>query len=746
MGRDEPGIAHRAAAHGASRLPTSRRLSQAPGDITMPCPMTRTRASLAVLAALSSIVCSPNALAQAQAQVQTQPQPGAAAEADAARKPGQLQTITVTAERRTANVQKTAIAMEVLTGADIAEQGLTSGAEILKAVSNVEVQGAARGSLVAMRGIGSDMPPGMGESAVSTNYDGIYNFRAESATLGLFDLDRVEVLRGPQGTLYGRNATAGAVNFITRDPVPGRSDGQASLELGSRRLVRSEVGLNVPLGESLALRASGAAISRDGYLSDGFNDAKSSGARLKLLYRPSADLRVLAGVERIHIGGKGPGLIPDANWDNSSTRLTAEKHVSDSGLTDGAELIGYQRFDSTKLWAQIDANLGFGTLTVLPAHQKADGDVYRKWDASHRGSETWSYDPNPARQKSLEARLASNPGSSLQWVAGAYYYDMLNVQSCFLGCGQTPESLDTTRSKALFGQITMPLGGSIRMTAGLRHTADRKTNVFRPEGETWSSNDGKLGLEYDLGPNAMAYATASTAYRPGGFNTFNPASPRFDAEHLRSIEVGMKSRLLDNRLQFNAALFQMNYRNYQAIDNYLNPAPASGDDLFLSNVYNLPRQTIRGIEAESQALLGGGTRLKAAFTYLDAKLGDLRLHDFATATEYSMAGYPLPHAPKFTFKGGIEQAIDLGSGALTLRGDLRHVTKQYVSISESPATLQPAYTQVDLSAQYRPDSDKWGINLYVKNAGNYVPKTAEFFGYLMVGSPRTYGVVLTTKF
>ena len=269
---------------------------------------------------------------------------------------------------------------DLVGGTEIAQQGLSSGSEILKNVSNVEVQGAARGNVIAIRGIGSDLPPGMGESAVSTNYDGVYNFRAEMSTLGFFDLERVEVLRGPQGTLYGRNAAAGAVNYVTRDPVLGKREGNASLEVGSHSLMRGELGFNLPVSDTVALRLSGAAISRDGYLSDGFNDAQAQGARAKLLFKPDSDLRLLLGAEKIHLGGKGPGFIPQANWDDPDTRLTASVNATTPGL----EKVGYQDYDATKLWAQLDWNLGFANLTVLPAWQDASGIVYRLYDASRQ--------------------------------------------------------------------------------------------------------------------------------------------------------------------------------------------------------------------------------------------------------------------------------------------------------------------------------------------------------------------------
>ena len=699
------------------------------------------RPALTPLAAAALVALLPLSGLQALAQTAAEPAPAAEPSPAAEKKSGQLQTVTVTAERRAANIQKTGISMQAVSGAEITEQGLSSGAEILKNVSNVEVQGAARGNVIAIRGIGSDLPPGMGESAVSTNYDGVYNFRAEMNTLGLFDLDRVEVLRGPQGTLYGRNAAAGAVNYVTRDPVLGRSDGRASLELGSQRLVRGEAGFNLPLGETVALRVSGAAISRDGYLSDGFNDAQASGARVKVLFKPNSDFRLLVGGERIHLGGKGPGFIPQANWNDEDTRLQSAVNPTTPGL----EKVGYQSYDATKLWAQADWNLGFGVLTVLPASQSGEGIVYRKWDASRpAGSEEqYNADPKNARQKSAEVRLAAPGSSAVQWVVGAYWYDMLNEQSCLLGaeaCAGSLGTRDTTVSKAAFGQISVPVAVGTRLVGGLRHTKDHKTAIDGSVGD-WSSTDGKVGVEHDLGPAAMLYLTYATAYRPGGFNTLPGNSGTFDAEKLKSLELGIKSRWLDNRVQFNGAVFRYDYRDYQAIDFAFTSAGLYAQFL------NVPKQTIQGVEAESQVLLPGNAgKLRASFTYLDATLGDLTQTNF-DLSKSTLKGNPLPHAPKLTVKAGYELPIDFASGSsLTLRGDVRHTTKQYVSITENADTLQPAYTQIDLSANYRSPDDKWGINFYVKNLTDYVPKVANFVGSTMVGAPRTYGVVVNTRF
>ena len=699
---------------------------------------TRFRPSPLALAALAAVA----SLAGAPAWSQTAPEaPAADSSNPGTKKGGQLQAVTVTAERRAANIQKTGIAMQAVSGGEITEQGLSSGSEILKNVSNVEVQGAARGNVIAIRGIGSDLPPGMGESAVSTNYDGVYNFRAEMSTLGFFDLERVEVLRGPQGTLYGRNAAAGADNYVTRDPVLGKREGNASLEVGSHSLMRGELGFNLPVSDTVALRLSGAAISRDGYLSDGFNDAQAQGARAKLLFKPDSDLRLLLGAEKIHLGGKGPGFIPQANWDDPDTRLTASANATTPGL----EKVGYQDYDATKLWAQLDWNLGFANLTVLPAWQDASGIVYRKYDASRPpgSEEQYNADPKVARQKSAEVRLSSPAHSAWQWVAGAYWYDMLNQQECLLGaaaCASSNNPRDTTTSKAAFGQLTVPLVAGTRLVAGLRHTSDHKTAVDGSAGD-WTSTDGKLGLEHDLGRSAMAYLTYATAYRPGGFNTLPGNSGTFDAEKLRSLELGLKSRWLDNTLQVNAALFRYDYSDYQAIDfAMLNTGTLHAQFL------NVPKQTIQGVEAETQYLMPHGGKLRASFTWLDAKLGDLKQTN-PDGSQYSLAGNPLPHAPRLSLKAGYEHPVELSNGAtVTLRADARYTEKQYVSITENANTLQPSYAQGDLSANYRSADDKWGVNVYVKNVTDYVPKVANFVGSTMVGAPRTFGVVLSTKF
>ncbi len=225
-----------------------------------------------------------SALAATGLSISTTHAQGAGAELD------KLEEIVITAERREESIQKTSISISTVSGDDITEQGLTNVEQILKNVPAVIIVGTARGAAVAIRGLGFDLPPQVGESATSMNFDGVYNFRSESGTYGYFDLSRVEVLRGPQGTLYGRNATGGVVNVISNSPSR-EFEAKGTLELGNYNLLRAEGAVNVPITDNLAARAAYVAINRDGFLSNGQNDAVGQAGRLKTLYKPNDDPR-----------------------------------------------------------------------------------------------------------------------------------------------------------------------------------------------------------------------------------------------------------------------------------------------------------------------------------------------------------------------------------------------------------------------------------------------------------------------
>ncbi len=656
---------------------------------------------------------------------------GVAGAADAGSAPAgaqagdRLEEVVVTAQRRTENLQKVSIAIATVSGEDIDRQSLNQADEVLKNVPGVVVQGAARGLVIAIRGLGSDLPPGVGESAVSTNFDGVYNYRAESGLLGYYDLDRVEILRGPQGTLYGRNATGGVVNVQSRNP--GRDfGGNVSLEGGNYSLYRVAGAVNAPLGADWAVRASGVSINRKGYSNNGGNDAVGAGGRLKALYKPSEDFSLLLSGEYTHLGGEGNSGTPAANF------------LAGQPYTNAYSSAIFQDYRAYKFSAQLDATAGPGTVTFIPSYQHGAGVVGGDMGM---GLEIGK-DPIAAVQKSAELRYASLPSSPVTWVAGVYYYSL----DTGVDMGQGA-SYDHTKSSAVFGQVSFPVAEGTRVLLGAREAQDKKgyENVtLNPpvNSSTSSAFDWKAGVEHDVSATSMAYATLASGHRPGGFNSFPGAGASFEQESLKSLELGSKNRFLDNRLQVNGDVFYYDYKNYQASDFFF-PAGSPFPQLF---IYNTGKVKNYGAELDVVAAPSKDDRLNAGVTYLHSRYGSqFQLHDGPNVAD--MYGEALPHAPDWSLKAGYEHVFQLGgAGTLIARLDGRYVSKQFVAPYPGAIQVQDAYATGDISLDYNAASKRWDVNAYVKNVNDKALKTAYFAGEFIVGNPRLYGAVLNVRF
>ena len=658
-----------------------------------------------------------------------------------------LEEVVVTAERREESAQRTSIAIATVSGEDIARSGDTNVQQILKNVTGVVVVGSARGQTVSIRGLGFDLPPQIGENSVSMNFDGTYNFRSEAGTYGFYDLARVEVLRGPQGTLYGRNATGGVVNVISNDP--GREFGvQGTLELGSYALKRIEGAVNVPLSDDWATRVAVVHIDRNGYSNNGSNDAVGSAIRGKLRYQPSEDLRLQFNVEASKLGGKGPSFSSGADYAAGNPYFT----------TDPPTVSNY--YQAAHYWAQLDVSAGPGRVTFIPSYQRAVGYNYAPPPGPPCNCVVRSNDPQLAKATSGELRYASRADSKVTWVAGAYYYDQSDASQAFGGNVTT-----STRNTALFAQLTWPFTDAVRGIVGARESWDRKE--FEGGGGSFASGlqasnsasafDWKLGLEYDLAAQSLLYFTAASGHRPGGFNALAAFAPLvtlgsfYQAESLVSFELGSKNRFLDDRLEVNGDVFYYSYKDFQAPDIYpcLDPTCPPG---LTAEFLSVPKVKDYGAELDLKAKLTQTTTVSLGATYLKATF-DSTLVNTQLGVPILEAGDEITHAPKYALKGGIEQEFVLGSaGTLTARLEGRYTDKQFVNIGKlDPDNLQPAYSTSDFSLAYGTPDGRWNVQAYVKNLGDKVVKTASFgppmpnVGSYALSDPRTYGVSLSAK-
>jgi iron complex outermembrane receptor protein len=690
--------------------------------------------------------------------------------------------VVVTADKREKTIQKTSISVSVVSGNEILSQGRTKIDDVLVNQPATVVQGGSKGYLVSIRGLGLNLPAQMGQGAVSTIYDNAYSSRSENSNAGFYDLLRVEVLRGPQGTMYGRNAVGGVVNVISKDPTTAGVEGYYSLEAGNYNLFHAEGALNVPVNDKMAIRLSGATITRDGYMTNKHDDNKSTAMRAKYLWQIDDSSNVVLGTEYVHVGGKGAGgvLLP------AGQQLPTSRYTNDVSA-------GGQDVNVIKYWANYQKQIGIGNLTIIPTYQKTTGKNF----GAFGGNLGNSYDPKEMEQKSLEVRYQSLPGKPIEWSVGYYHYDNDNTEqtisnpcedasgfyvvpdagysanagrpevvatgSCltqgnWIRVNYTPR-IRNSATDAIFGQTTIPLNESLRTIIGIRYAREEiggtedanfesTTNfVYAPyELDTIEDNhiDYKFGIEKDWGIGNLLYATIASGYRQGGYNNFldtvtRPKPTAFDAEKMVSYEIGSKNKLLGGNLIFNTSLFYYDYSSYQLVNLEFGP---SGP---VVNITTMPA-TEYGAEFEFMARVGQGGKLSGSLSLLHSELGGVEV----SSGTWAYKDAPFTNAPDYMFKASYSHDLRIGNATITPRIDLRFVGESLVAADEKVVTdirnVQPAYSAGDVSLLYRPEKGDWTLNLYCKNVTDEVIKSSHFFGYAQLQAPRTYGAVFSRRF
>lgn len=627
--------------------------------------------------ALSAIVAGTSAHAQSQAADATPAQPTApAAGVDAATPEQNAQGITdivVTAQRRSESLQRAAIAVTAVTSDTLINAGVSDPTQLTKLVPALTVQPVGISSSFFIRGVGATAINSFQENAVAFSVGGVFFARPTAPSGTFYDLDRVEVLKGPQGTLYGRNATGGAINLIPRRPQLNKLGVDLTAEYGNYHAFKTQGAINVPLGANAALRVAGQLVDRHGYLSDGYDDEKTQAVRGSLLFEPTSRFSLLLSADYVHQGGKGTGavLIPTPQTPSAppaSDRIGAAdprittilqdrtfasfrfvppfsflpvatiRNVVTVPLTNG-----YQ--DSSFWGASATANndLGFGNLTTIVAYRKSKPNIL-------------TYAPGfPGRlqenddQYSGEIRLSSRDNARLRYVVGAFLFretqDGYNNYNQGLLANTEYFPHLTTTSKALFGQLTYSLTDSLRLVAGGRYTKEHKTltgstrntSFFVPNPPSvpisGDLNFGKFtykaGFEWDAGPRSLVYGNISTGFKAGGFypsagkNTYAP-------ETLTAYTLGAKNRFLDNRLQVNLESFYWKYRDQQI--SYVGPIEATPGNFAQAGVtVNAGRARMYGGELELLARMTPRDTFGATIQYLNARYQSLVYNAISTS-------------------------------------------------------------------------------------------------------------------
>jgi iron complex outermembrane recepter protein len=698
------------------------------------------------------------------------------AEAAAASDNANLEEVVVTAEHRDSSLQKVALPVTVISGEAIARSGSTDIGQILQSVpslvmqnvsganSTQSVQGSGAPPNITIRGLGTDGPNRAG--AVAVYQDGVL---LQGGGGNSYDMNRVEVLRGPQGTLYGRGATAGAVNFITNDPT-NELQAAGRIQFGSYNLVGVQGMLNVPLSDSWSTRLAFNRVKHRGYFSNGQSDEDSTSVRLKLRFSPSdAFSFTLTGVD-YKSDSTSPGPVDTTANSAPSSRATT--------------LAGSRNSPNSyrKVSADIEWDMGFANLSYIAGYQTSNS-YYTSACACFfgmAGQGTYVVVDSPYNKTTTqELRLASKGDSALSWVAGFYHYHnklqqqfRLSTAQPALGAADSPFTTNlqhySPMSQGLFGELTYAVTDATRLTAGVRETRDHINqdafSVGGPPGPVLYVDarqnrfDWKARVEHDLAADNLLYGTISTGYRPGAV----VQGTLTDIESVRAYEIGSKNKF-GNRMTLNGAVFMYDYSDFQnvtalVVNSVVTPSVFPIDGRFY------------GAELEAVVQLSFNDKLTFSPAFLSAKYTES-----CTSCVFGMgppavaaAAFPIltkdkdiPRAPRFSLSASYEHTFNLASGArLSWNIDAHQQTKILTDFdisnypNQNPAFVQGDYVLYNSSLTYAPQSGKYSISVYGRNLSDEIYKTAlgnsnpagtppsyAFF----LNDPQTYGLMFSLK-
>lgn len=689
-----------------------------------------------------------------------------------------LEEIVVTAEKRESSAQKTAIAIDVVSTDKLAQNGVNDIQALQNVAPGIQFGQAGTATFITVRGVSGRDSTELGDAAVAVNIDGIFLQRPTGMNAAFFDLDRIEVLRGPQGTLYGRNATGGVINIISKKPQLGEFGGYAALTLGNYKTINGEGAINLPISDSLAMRASFISRNHDGYRDNSSSlfpsngkirgdDEKTSGARVQLLFEPNDRFSALISGTYITQGGVGPayaGYTPPAI---QATSASGAKNFAVSHKGD---------FDTTRKNLSVQLNYDFGPVTATYLFGYVGLDIDHIFDNDGTDYRYWMFKRGEySKDLSHEFRLSSNGDGPFTWQIGTYIYDQdLKVRS--LNYSDNPAygpivyrdfQYDVfLRTRAAFGQVSYELTDGLKASAGVRYSHDKKwrdgfrlfngglggrdlTVTVQPPlsldavvaanntttDEDWSYH---FGLDYQITPSNLLYAKVDRGYKAGGFTTVNAYGP----EHVVSYEIGSKNRFLNNAMQLNLSAFRYDYTDQQ-VSTFV--ASLGG-----ARTLNAGKSRIWGVEAQLDWQATANDRLDLSVNWLDAKFTD-----FLDSSNVQRAGNRMIQSPEWTITAGYEHAFDTGNGGtVTPRIQTAYRSGQYFTFFNTADAYQGGFATLDLSLTYTAPDKAWSIQAYARNVTDkaYItsatPSSTTFQGVNLYqyGAPATFGLRAQANF
>lgn len=711
-----------------------------------------------------------------------------------------LQEIVVTAQRRSENVQNVPVAISAFSGDALQANGVGSILELKHADPSLNTafnQGVAFPSL---RGIGNISAGLVGnEASVAMYVDDVYYTRLYSSLLNLGNIDRVEVLKGPQGTLFGRNATGGAIQVFTKDPGH-ETEFNVTLGYANYDTVSAQGYISTPISDTLAWNISaGFTDQRDGWGHSVVNGqkeylGKNWTVRSKLVWEPTDTTRVkIVGFYAFSNEDFGlPHDVVRGGFVGSPSNLPAgypNPRVIVPSLGDQGNFYGsrfaYRNFVKQKTYGgsvRIDQDLGFADLVSISAFKNSDVLSFNQMSQTspHFFILPQYIDNDDITQ---EFQIKSHANSPVNWIVGAYYmryfsgYNPAQIYGDIFGPGvvYNLRGLQTVNSYSAFAQATAPLGETTNVTVGVRGSMDRlsgfgdqflvvngvgptSTTPYRDK-KTFKSVTWKVALDHHFSRDVMAYGSISRGFKAGTYNTFPLDSAPAKPEVVDAFEVGFKSELLDRRIRVNGAVFWNEIKDPQVIT--VLPSTSA----VAVGLVNAKKARSKGFELAVNAIVVRGVELRGEVSYLDAKYVSFKNGPFFTGgltpgTTIAgpflgdASGNVLPNAAKWRF--GVGASYTLESSIGEWKGDVSLSYTSRTTWSADNAYFQRPITLVNASLNFTPDAmDNVTFGLWGKNLGNvkyyaYAEQNAfgpDVGGYRAEASaPRTWGGTISFKY
>lgn len=716
-----------------------------------------------------------------------------------------VEDIIVTARRTSESAQKTPLALTAFSGETLERVGAQQVTDLQGSVPNlnlVQGRGSSNSTNIYIRGVGQPDSLQTFDPAVGVYVDDVYYSRIRGSQFDLLDLERIEILRGPQGTLYGKNTIGGAMKLVSRRPGQDFR-ARASASYGDYDLFEVQGAVSGPVTDKLALGLSVLHSERGGYVTDPstgaeYNDKNTSAARASLAWDPTDTFRIDFNLDY----SKDDAGLTVGQAQNSLTYLaggvvypvaspTPEynfKTRTTPGLPNETRLETW----GTSLRATWDLSDKLA-LKSITSYRELATDDYIDFDAT----ELELADALVAvdqKQVSQELQLTYT-GERTSVVGGVYYMkedvgshqdsyndDLLGPAYLNSGFLRTIDDTLETTSKAIYGNVSYSVTDKLRVSGGVRYTEEEKdywrttstfynllpafnaTYLFTPDVGKYDDTSIMLSADYQINDDVMVYGRYAQGFKSGGFNgRANSATEatEYQPETADTFELGVKSSFMDRRLRLNATAFITKYEDFQARVAGLDTDPVTGLPAPVLSVLNAGELDIKGLELEGVFVPMPGLTLDAQVGYLDAEYGefaDTRFTNFGGSRAFQDPAF----SPKWTmrFGGQYEMALANGSGvtfgaAAKFRSEMALAVDNTLANSDVKldSMYQDDYWLYDARVVWNDSADRYSIGLYGQNLSDEVYKTdAQEFSSIgnirtaYFGAPRTWMIKVTAKY